>query len=82
VIVLAEVVDWEALGDVVIASVIAGVGVTLCFSLAILGMTRFADLRRAEKAIPAGLYALLGLLGLAASLAGIVAAIVVMTSKG
>ena len=81
-IVLAEVVDWEALGDVVIASLVAGVGVTLCFSLAILGMTRFADLRRAEKPIPAGLYALVGLLGLAASLAGIVTAIVVMTAKG
>ena len=81
-IVLAEVVDWEALGDVVIASVIAGVGVTLCFSLAILGMTRFADLRRAEKPIPAGLYAVLGVLGLAASLAGIAAAIIEMTAQG
>jgi hypothetical protein len=82
VIVLAEVVDWEALGDVVIASLVAGVGVTLCFSLAILGMTRFADMRRAEKPISAGLYALLGLLGLAASLAGIAAAIIEMTAKG
>ena len=81
-IVLAEVVDWEALRDVVIASLASGIGLTLCFSLAILGMTRFADMRRAEKPIPAGLYAVIGLLGLAASTAGIVAAIIVMTSKG
>jgi hypothetical protein len=82
VIVLAEVVDWTALRDVVIASLIAGVGVTLCFSLAILGATRFADSRRDEKPVGAALYAILGLLGLALSLAGIGVAIFEMTSKG
>lgn len=81
-IVLAEIVDWEALGDVVIASLVAGVGLTLCFSLAIRGALRFADMRRSEKTIGAVFYAGLGLLGLAASLAGVVAAIIVMTSKG
>ena len=79
--VLAQIVDWEALRDVVIASLIAGVGVTLCFSLAILGATRFADMRRDERPLEAGFYALLGLFGLAASLAGIAFAIIVMTSK-
>lgn len=81
-IVLAEVVDWEALGDVVLASIIAGVGVTLCFSLAIRGVVGFTDMRRNERPVGMTLYALLGLFGLAASLAGIVGAIIVMTSKG
>ena len=80
-IVLAEVVDWEALGDVVIASLVSGVGLTLFFSLAIVGVTRFAEMRRAEHHFGAVLYAALALLGLAASSAGVVAAIVVMTSK-
>jgi hypothetical protein len=36
-IVLAEsAVEWGALGKVVLASLIAGVGVTLCFSLAVM----------------------------------------------
>ena len=44
--VIATVVDWAALRDVVVASLAAGVGVTVAFSLAILGLTRFADMRR------------------------------------
>jgi hypothetical protein len=82
VIVFAEVVDWQALGEVVVASLVSGVGLTLCFSLAIAGATRFADMRRAERPVGAAFYALLGLLGLAASLAGVVAALIVMTTKG
>ena len=81
-IVLAQVVDWEALADVVIASLVAGVGVTLCFSLGILGVTRFADMRRAEKPVQASFWAVLGALGMGASLLMITLAIIVMTSKG
>ena len=81
-IVLAEIVDWKALGDVIIASLVAGVGVTLCFSLAILGATRFADMRREERPIEAAFYAVVGLFGLLVSLAGIGVAIYQMTSKG
>lgn len=79
---LAEIVDWKALGDVVIASLVAGVGVTLCFSLAILGATRFADMRRDARPVEAAFYAVVGLFGLLASLAGIAVAIFEMTSKG
>ena len=45
-VILATVVDWEALLDVVVASLVAGVGVTITFSLAIYGATRFAEVRR------------------------------------
>ena len=43
---LASVVDGEALLDTVIASVVAGVGVTVVFSFAILGAAIFGDARR------------------------------------
>ena len=79
--VVATVVEWDALGRVAVAALVAGVGVTLCFSLAIAGATRFADMRRDQRPIEAAFYAALGLIGLAASLTAIVFAIVVMTSK-
>jgi hypothetical protein len=83
VIVLAgSAVDWGALGDVVLASLAAGVGITLFFSLAILGATRFAELRRDNRALGASLYAMLALAGLAATAASITVAIIVMTNKG
>ena len=50
---IATVVDWAALRDVVVASLVAGVGVTVAFSLAILGATRFADMRRDERVVGA-----------------------------
>jgi hypothetical protein len=77
------VVDWGKLGQVVAYSAIVGVGVALSFSLAILGATRFAELRRSDgSAAAAAGYALLATLGLAATVAAAVVAIVVMTKKG
>jgi hypothetical protein len=78
------VVDWEKLGQVVLYSLIAGVGVTVCFSLAILGATRFAEVRRSAAGAGAGAaigYGLLAVLGLAATVAAAVIGIVVMTQK-
>jgi hypothetical protein len=77
------VVDWNALGQVVLYSAGVGIGVAICFSLAILGATRFAEQRRAEgKVGPTAGYALLATVGLAATLGAAVIAIIVMTSKG
>jgi hypothetical protein len=75
------VVEWGKLGEVVLYSLAAGVGVALCFALAILGATRFADMRRADHTGGAIGYALLAALGLAATLGAVVMAIVVMTTK-
>jgi hypothetical protein len=80
-VIAGDIVDWAALGKVVVASLVAGVGVSVCFALAVLGATRFADMRRNERPLEAGFYAVLGLLGLAATVAAIVAGIVVMTQK-
>jgi hypothetical protein len=76
------VVDWGKLGQVVLYSLGVGVGVSICFSLAILGATRFADLRRTQGSTGGAIgYALLSVLGLSATVAAAVIAIVVMTKK-
>ena len=76
------IVDWQALGEVILVSFAAGVGVTLAFSLAILGAIRFADMRRDHRIVEATVYAVIGLAGLAVSLASVVIGIVLMTQKG
>jgi hypothetical protein len=78
--ILASVVDWEALLDVVIASLIGAVGVTIMFSLAIYGSTRFAEGRREENAAKLG-YAFLAAGGLAVTAAAVVLGLFVMLSK-
>jgi hypothetical protein len=78
--VIATVVDWAALRDVVVASLAAGVGIMIAFSLAIMGLTRFADLRRDGKG-EAWAYAALAVAGLAVSATAVVYGIILMTSK-
>lgn len=77
---LASVVDWEALLDTVIASVVAGVGVTVVFSFAILGVAIFGDARREDRTAAAVGAGTLMALGLGGTLAAIAGGIVVMTS--
>jgi hypothetical protein len=78
---LATVVDWSALGRVVLYSFTIAVGVTVTTSLAILGAIRFADMRKAERVIEAGAYAVLTAVTAAASMAAVVLGIIVMTQK-
>ena len=78
---LATIVDWETLGKVAVASFVAVVGVSLAFSLAILGATRMVDMRRDGRAIEAGAYAALMILALVASGAAVVFGMIVMTTK-
>jgi hypothetical protein len=78
--VLATIVDWQALLETALAALVAGVGVAFTVSLAILGAARFAEATRGRHNAAAAGFALLGLFGLAATAAAIVAGIVVMTS--
>lgn len=78
---IATVVDWAALRDVVIASLAAGIGTTIAFSLAILGLTRVADTRRDGRVVEAWAYAGLAIVGLAVSATAVVYGITLMTSK-
>jgi hypothetical protein len=75
------VVETKDLLQTVIASLIAGIGVTAAFSIVIFGITRSADMMREERPLLAtaagGLAALAGLVVVAA----IVFGIVVMTQK-
>jgi hypothetical protein len=77
----SDIVDWGTLGKVALASLVAGVGVTLVFSLAIVGAARFADMRRDGRAVEAGAYAVLLAVSLAAVGAAVVVGIIVMAKK-
>lgn len=77
----ATIVHTGDLVKTVVASLVAGVGVTLVFSVAIWGGARFADLSRGGRPLAAGAAAALGGLALASTLAAVVIGIVVMMSK-
>jgi hypothetical protein len=78
---IAVVVETKELLETAVASLIAGVGITLVFSIAIWGAARFVDLSRDERPLAATAAAALGVLALAATLAAVAIGIVVMTSK-
>ena len=78
---MATLVEGKQLLETVIASIVAGVGVTVVFSIAIWGVARFADLSRNERPLAAGTAALTAGLALAGVLAAVVAGIIAMTSK-
>jgi hypothetical protein len=77
----AVIVETGDLVQTVIASVVAGVGITVVFSVAIWGTARFADLSRNERPLAAGAAAALAALAGVATLAGVAYGLVVMTSK-
>lgn len=78
---LAQVVDVDALLEVIGFSLIAGIGVTAAFSIAILGATRFADSRRDDHPLVAAGFAVLGTLASLACVAAVVFGIILMASK-
>ena len=79
--ILATVIDWAALGKVVLYSFVATIGVSTVFSFGIVGLVRFDDARRGARAGSgagwAGLAAVCGLIVAAV----VVEAIIVMSSK-
>jgi hypothetical protein len=78
---MATIVETKELIETVIASAVAGIGVTAVFSIAIWGGARFVDLNRDGRPLAAGAAATLGVLALAATVAAVAIGIVVMTSK-
>lgn len=76
----AVVVETEELLQTVAASVVAGVGITVVFSIAIWGAARFVDLSRSERPMAAGAAGAVGALALTATLAAVVVGILVMMS--
>jgi hypothetical protein len=77
---LATIVDWQALGLTVVASLIAGVGIIVAFSVAIYGGARFADLQRSGRTIASLGAGALMIVGLATSIGGCVVGLIVVIS--
>lgn len=78
---IATVIETKALLDTVLASVIAGVGVTTVFAILIFGVARSADMVRDERPVVATAAGGLAVIALVVVTAAIVLGIVVMTSK-
>jgi hypothetical protein len=78
---LATIVDTSALWQTIVAAFVAGVGTTLVFSLAILGVARFAEANRQGRSVQSAVFAGLAVLGLLATAAAIVFGVIVMTTN-
>ena len=78
---IATVVETKALLDTVLASVIAGVGVTTLFAIVIFGVARSADMVRDDRPAAAAAAGGLAVIALLVVAAAIVLGIIVMTSK-
>ena len=77
---IATIVEWDALGKVVVASLILGVGVTTIFALAIHGAVRFVDTRRDGRPLESVVYGAMTTVCLLACLGALVLGIVVMSA--
>jgi hypothetical protein len=78
---LGAIVDGGALWRVIVYSLVAGVGVTCVFSLGIVGLTRFDEIRRGQRTGPAVVYAVLAGLSAIVVLGVVAEAIVLMARK-
>ena len=78
---LATLVDTKALWETVVAAFVAGVGTTVVFSFAILGIARLAEASRQGRSVEAALFGALAILGMLATAAAIVFGVIVMTTK-
>lgn len=78
---MAVVVETKELIETVIASLIAGVGITVVFSVGIWGAARFADLSRAERPLAAAAAAATAALAGLLTAAAVVFGVVIMSSK-
>jgi hypothetical protein len=78
---LATVVETKDLLNTVVASLVAGVGITAAFAVLIFGTVRSAEMARDERPLLATLAGGLAVLALLVVVASIVLGIVVMTTK-
>jgi len=78
---VGTIVDTKALLDVIWASLAAGVGGTAAFSLALVGTTRFVDMRREGRRTEALTFAALAGAAFAICLGMIALGLVVIVSK-
>jgi predicted permease len=77
---LATIVHTEELLQTIAAAFVAGVGITVIFSIAIWGAARYVDLSSNERRIAAAGAAAVGILGLGLTLATVAVGLLVMLS--
>lgn len=77
---IASIVDTHALVQVLWVSVVAGVGVTSCYGLGILGTTRAVEFGRDGRLAEAAFFAIVGVLGFAVVIAAIVWGILMLVN--
>jgi hypothetical protein len=80
-VILAEIINWDAAWQAVWTAAVGGVGVTVVFSLAVYGVTRTADMRREDRPAQAAVYGAVALVAVGATLAAVVYAITLITTK-
>lgn len=78
---VAEIIDGEALLSVVVAALVAGVGLTLMFSIALASASRAAELRRGGRRVGAAALGAVAVAGVLACLALVGFGLQVMISK-
>jgi hypothetical protein len=79
--ILATLVAWEELWQTVVASVVAGVGITFVFSLGIWGTGQFVELSRNERPLAATAAGVIAMVAFLAVAAAVIVGILVMTQK-
>ena len=75
---IATIVDWDAILQVIWVSLLAGVGVPAAWGFALVGATRSLEHSRDGRAIAAVAYGVVGVAGLAVVIGAIVFGIVTL----
>jgi lysylphosphatidylglycerol synthetase-like protein (DUF2156 family) len=78
---LATILETKQLLETVAVALVAGVGVTIVFSIAVYGATRFADLSRDDRPFAATAAIVTALVAFGVCIAVMVVGIVVMIHK-
>jgi hypothetical protein len=78
---LAEIVDSTAVWQTIVAALVAGIGVTTVFSIAVFAVGRSIENRLDGRTIAAAGFGAVAIVALLASLAAVVVGIIVMTTK-
>ena len=78
---IASIVDTDALLEVIGVSIVAGIGLTAVYGVAIVGATRAVDLGRGGATAGAVFFGALGIVAMAVVLAAIVFGIATLSDK-
>ena len=78
---IAAAINTHALAKMAYSSALAGVGVAVVFSLAILGVARSSEMRREHRTVAAGAYTALAGAGLLVAAAMVIYGLVLVAHK-